>query len=203
MPRVFIAGDACHTHSPKAGQGMNVSMQDAFNLGWKLASVLRGRCAPRLLHTYSAERQAIAKELIDFDREWAAMLASAAWRRRRRRPGRDAELFRQARTLHGGDRGPLQPVAPDRRAAPPASGQGARRSACASIRRRSSVSRTPSRFTSATSVKADGRWRIFAFAGSGIPPRRLRASARCAIFSPRPSSLRSGDTRRQARISTR
>ena len=37
-PGVFIAGDACHTRSPKAGQGMNVSMQDAFNLGWKLAS---------------------------------------------------------------------------------------------------------------------------------------------------------------------
>ena len=47
FPRVFIAGDACHTHSPKAGQGMNVSMQDGFNLGWKLASVLRGRCSPR------------------------------------------------------------------------------------------------------------------------------------------------------------
>jgi phenol 2-monooxygenase (NADPH) len=55
--RVFIAGDACHTHSPKAGQGMNVSMQDSFNLGWKLASVLRKRSTPRLLHTYSAERQ--------------------------------------------------------------------------------------------------------------------------------------------------
>src|SRR5215469_12413268 len=77
LPRVFIAGDACHTHSPKAGQGMNVSMQDTFNLGWKLASVLRKRSAPHLLHTYSAERQAIAKELIDFDREWAAILASA------------------------------------------------------------------------------------------------------------------------------
>ena len=77
LPRVFIAGDACHTHSPKAGQGMNVSMQDGFNLGWKLASVLRKRCAPHLLHTYSAERQAIAKDLIDFDREWAAMLASS------------------------------------------------------------------------------------------------------------------------------
>jgi 2-polyprenyl-6-methoxyphenol hydroxylase-like FAD-dependent oxidoreductase len=77
LPRVFIAGDACHTHSPKAGQGMNVSMQDGFNLGWKLASVLRKRCAPRLLHTYSAERQAIAKDLIDFDREWAEMLASS------------------------------------------------------------------------------------------------------------------------------
>jgi phenol 2-monooxygenase (NADPH) len=77
VPRVFIAGDACHTHSPKAGQGMNVSMQDGFNLGWKLASVLRKRCAPQLLHTYSAERQAIAKELIEFDREWAALLASS------------------------------------------------------------------------------------------------------------------------------
>jgi len=77
LPCVFIAGDACHTHSPKAGQGMNVSMQDGFNLGWKLASVLQKRCAPRLLHTYSAERQAIAKELIEFDREWAALLASS------------------------------------------------------------------------------------------------------------------------------
>jgi phenol 2-monooxygenase len=76
LPSVFIAGDACHTHSPKAGQGMNVSMQDAFNLGWKLVSVLRKRCPPSLLHTYSAERRAIAKELIDFDREWAALLAS-------------------------------------------------------------------------------------------------------------------------------
>ncbi|MBW7968372.1 FAD-binding monooxygenase [Bradyrhizobium sp. BR 10289] len=78
LPRVFIAGDACHTHSPKAGQGMNVSMQDAFNLGWKLAAVLRKQCAPSLLHSYSAERQAVAKELIDFDREWAGILASAA-----------------------------------------------------------------------------------------------------------------------------
>ena len=76
LPSVFIAGDACHTHSPKAGQGMNVSMQDAFNLGWKLVSVLRKRCPPSLLHTYSAERRALAKELIDFDREWAALLAS-------------------------------------------------------------------------------------------------------------------------------
>jgi phenol 2-monooxygenase len=77
LPRVFITGDACHTHSPKAGQGMNVSMQDAFNLGWKLAAVLRRRSAPHLLHSYSAERQAVAKELIDFDREWAEILASA------------------------------------------------------------------------------------------------------------------------------
>jgi phenol 2-monooxygenase len=78
LPCVFIAGDACHTHSPKAGQGMNVSMQDGFNLGWKLAAVLRGRAMPKLLHSYSAERQAVAKELIDFDREWAQVLSSSA-----------------------------------------------------------------------------------------------------------------------------
>jgi phenol 2-monooxygenase (NADPH) len=77
-PRVFIAGDACHTHSAKAGQGMNVSMQDTFNLGWKLAAVLEGRSPESLLHTYSAERQAIAQQLIDFDKEWSAMIASPA-----------------------------------------------------------------------------------------------------------------------------
>ena len=75
-PRVFIAGDACHTHSPKAGQGMNVSMQDAFNLGWKLAAVLQGVAPPSLLHSYSGERQSIAKELIDFDREFARMFSA-------------------------------------------------------------------------------------------------------------------------------
>jgi phenol 2-monooxygenase len=76
IPHVFIAGDACHTHSPKAGQGMNVSMQDSFNLGWKLASVILGRAIPEILHSYSDERRAIAKELIDFDREFARMFSA-------------------------------------------------------------------------------------------------------------------------------
>ena len=76
LPHVFIAGDACHTHSPKMGQGMNVSMQDTFNLGWKLAYVLQGRSGPELLHTYSAERKAIAQDLIDFDSAWARMLSA-------------------------------------------------------------------------------------------------------------------------------
>ncbi|PZQ46026.1 MAG: 3-hydroxybenzoate 4-monooxygenase [Rhodovulum sulfidophilum] len=75
-PRVFIAGDACHTHSPKAGQGMNVSMQDTFNLGWKLAAVLCGLADPILLHTYSAERQGIARDLIDFDGKFAKMFSA-------------------------------------------------------------------------------------------------------------------------------
>ena len=75
LPHVFICGDACHTHSPKAGQGMNVSMGDGFNLGWKLASVLRGLCPADILHSYSAERQAVAKDLIDFDREWSRIMS--------------------------------------------------------------------------------------------------------------------------------
>ena len=74
-PRVFIAGDACHTHSAKAGQGMNVSMQDGFNLGWKLAAVLRGQSPETLLDTYSAERRVIAQNLIDFDKEWSDLMA--------------------------------------------------------------------------------------------------------------------------------
>jgi phenol 2-monooxygenase len=75
-PRVFITGDACHTHSAKAGQGMNVSMQDGFNLGWKLAHVLEGRSPAALLGTYTAERQVVAQNLIDFDREWSALMAA-------------------------------------------------------------------------------------------------------------------------------
>ena len=74
-PRVFITGDACHTHSAKAGQGMNVSMQDGFNLGWKLGHVLEGRSPESLLSTYSAERQVVAKNLIDFDKEWSTLMA--------------------------------------------------------------------------------------------------------------------------------
>src|SRR4051794_26000823 len=77
LPRVFIAGDACHTHSAKAGQGMNVSMADGWNLGWKLGAVLRGTARPELLHTYSAERQAVARELIDFDREFSKLFSVA------------------------------------------------------------------------------------------------------------------------------
>ena len=74
-PRVFLTGDACHTHSAKAGQGMNVSMQDGFNLGWKLGHVLSGLSPASLLSTYSAERQPVAQQLIDFDREWSSLMA--------------------------------------------------------------------------------------------------------------------------------
>ncbi|GAA5853834.1 hypothetical protein JCM8547_007467 [Rhodosporidiobolus lusitaniae] len=73
--RVFLAGDACHTHSPKAGQGMNTSMQDTWNLGFKLGSVITGLAKPELLETYSAERQVVAKTLIDFDTKFSKLFS--------------------------------------------------------------------------------------------------------------------------------
>ena len=58
--RVFLAGDAAHVHSPVGGQGMNMGIQDAFNLGWKLALAVQGLAAPGLLDTYQAERHPVA-----------------------------------------------------------------------------------------------------------------------------------------------
>jgi phenol 2-monooxygenase len=75
---------------------MNVSMADTWNLGWKLAAVLRGRAKPELLHTYSEERQAVAGQLIDFDREFSKLFSA-----RRRQPadaqpeGVDPEEFQR------------------------------------------------------------------------------------------------------------
>ena len=63
--RVFIAGDAAHIHPPTGGQGMNTGIQDAYNLAWKLALVLRGEGRPELLDTYEPERQAVGLEVIE------------------------------------------------------------------------------------------------------------------------------------------
>jgi hypothetical protein len=71
--RVFIAGDATHTHSPKAGQGMNLSVADTYNLTWKIALVERGFAKKKeLLGTYATERRKVAKDMIDFDRNYSS-----------------------------------------------------------------------------------------------------------------------------------
>ena len=62
--RVFLAGDAAHVHSVVGGQGMNTGIQDAFNLGWKLAAVILGDAAPSLLDSYAAERSPVAQRLV-------------------------------------------------------------------------------------------------------------------------------------------
>ena len=170
---------------------MNVSMQDGFNLGWKLAAVLRGRAAPGLLHTYSAERQAIAKELIDFDREWASMLASAAEGRVAPMPAEDAELFRQARALHRRHGDPLPPLAPHRRSRPISIWPRGCRSACASIPRRSSALADAKPVHLGHAVA--GRWPLahLRLCRRGGSAPRAPASARCAIFSPSAANRRS------------
>ncbi|KIW37175.1 uncharacterized protein PV06_10794 [Exophiala oligosperma] len=73
--RVFLAGDAVHTHSPKAGQGMNVSMQDTFNLGWKIANVVKGVSDRSILKTYQSERRKNAQDLIDFDHRFSRLFS--------------------------------------------------------------------------------------------------------------------------------
>ena len=172
-PRVFIAGDACHTHSPKAGQGMNVSIADAFNLGWKLAAVLRGAAAPQLLHTYSGERRALAKELIDFDREIAGMMSATP-----KDPsdpsaeGLDHDEFQRYFAKHlrytagtAAHYAP-SPITAEARHQHLATGFTlGMRFHSAPVIRLADTKRVQLGHT----VKADGRWRLFAFAGAGAP----------------------------------
>jgi phenol 2-monooxygenase len=71
--RIFLAGDAVHTHSPKMGLGMNMSMQDGFNVGWKIALAVAGTVKPEILATYNLERYPLAEMLLEFDRHWSPM----------------------------------------------------------------------------------------------------------------------------------
>jgi 2-polyprenyl-6-methoxyphenol hydroxylase-like FAD-dependent oxidoreductase len=185
-PRLFIAGDACHTHSPKAGQGMNVSMQDAFNLGWKLAAVLEGRAAPALLHTYSAERQAVAQQLIDFDREWASRHSAHAQAGKAAQAGLEALYTEQGRFTAGVATryGPsLIRGGPEHQGLAPGFVVGTRFHSAPVVR-----------FADARALhlghvaQADGRWRLYAFAdrdgvGHGSRVRRL-----CAFLAEDPCS---------------
>ena len=63
--RVLLAGDAAHIHPPAGGQGLNLGVQDAFNLGWKLAAQIRGWAPETLLDTYQAERHPVAEDVLD------------------------------------------------------------------------------------------------------------------------------------------
>jgi phenol 2-monooxygenase (NADPH) len=191
LPHVFIAGDACHTHSPKAGQGMNVSMQDTFNLGWKLALVLQGRCAPKILHTYSAERQAIAKELINFDREWAKML-SAPLKSSTGGAGVDPAEVQRYFVNHGHyTAGTATKYMPSLISAEP----GHQHLAKGFVIGMRFHSAPVIRFADAKPVrlgdttKADGRWRIFVFADRQSPSARSsRMRALCDFLTDSPQS---------------
>jgi 2-polyprenyl-6-methoxyphenol hydroxylase-like FAD-dependent oxidoreductase len=83
--RVFLVGDAAHVHAPIGGPGLNLSLQDAVNIGWKLAAVSRGRADPALLATYEAERRPAAERLIMQSRAQLALF----------RPGPEVTALRQ------------------------------------------------------------------------------------------------------------
>lgn len=167
-PRVFTAGDACHTHSPKAGQGMNVSMQDTFNLGWKLVHVLQGRADPSLLRSYSKERLTEAKRLVETDHEWAR-IASAPTTQAEREGKEEPRIIRQFKAnleFTGGtavkyDTSTL--FAPGIHQALAKGEEIGRRFHSAPVVRLSDAKQMQLGHV----AEADARWRIYAFAGRG------------------------------------
>jgi len=185
-PRVFIAGDACHTHSPKAGQGMNVSIADAFNLGWKLATVLRGTSSPQLLHTYSGERQTVAKELIEFDRAFAKLISTQP--KDPANPaagGIDPADFQRAFVQAGRfTAGMAVNYRPSLITAEPTYQHLARGFEIGTRFHSAPVVRywDAKRVELGHTIKADGRWRLFAFAGSDDPGSSRSRLARLAAF---------------------
>ncbi|WP_432029836.1 rifampin monooxygenase [Streptomyces sp. 1222.5] len=74
--RVLLAGDAAHIHPPAGGQGLNLGVQDAFNLGWKLAARIRGWAPASLLDTYQAERRPVAEDVLDNTRAQMELLST-------------------------------------------------------------------------------------------------------------------------------
>jgi 2-polyprenyl-6-methoxyphenol hydroxylase-like FAD-dependent oxidoreductase len=77
--RCFLLGDAAHVHSPMGGQGMNTGLQDAYNLAWKLALVVRGRADDALLDSYAAERVPVAERLLQTTDRGFSLVVSDSW----------------------------------------------------------------------------------------------------------------------------
>jgi phenol 2-monooxygenase (NADPH) len=167
-PRVFTAGDACHTHSPKAGQGMNVSMQDTFNLGWKLVHVLQGRSDASLLRSYSRERLTEARRLVETDHQWSRIMSAPTTQAERdgTEEPRIIRQFKQNLEFTGGtavkyDASAL--IGPGTHQTLAKGLEIGRRFHSAPVVRLSDVKQMQLGHV----AEADARWRLYAFAGNG------------------------------------
>lgn len=215
--RIFLAGDAVHTHSPKAGQGMNVSMADAFNLGWKIASVVKGRSPRSILKTYQSERRRIAQDLIDFDHKFSRLFSG--------RPAKDIldtegismdefkQTFRTAHMFTSGlsvdygasmliakagnstDQGDGTDVSATKTAAKQVVGKQQLATNAALGKRFPSfkvLNQADSRpWHLAERLPSDGRWRIILFAGNVLAPaQQERVQKFCAALDSSGSWLR-------------
>lgn len=176
-PRVFTAGDACHTHSPKAGQGMNVSMQDSFNLGWKLAHVLTKRADAKLLRSYSSERWTEAKRLVETDHKWARIMSAppTAEEQQNTAEPRFMRAFKENLEFTGGLAVKYDPSALTAEPTHQALATGmeiGRRFHSAPVVRVSDAKQMQLGHV----AQADGRWRIYAFAGQDADPMHRLAN---------------------------
>jgi phenol 2-monooxygenase len=177
--RVFLTGDSCHTHSPKAGQGMNVSLQDGYNIGWKLGSVLSGISPTSVLHTYVSERSKTAADLIEFDKILANMFS-----RKEKHPGELSEYFiKSGRYMAGftakyGD-APVTSRDEEGRDGLAKDVVVGMRFPSAQVIRLADCKAVPLQSV----LKSDGRWRIVIFGGDiNHPEHKARLAKVCTPF---------------------
>ncbi|KAL3454384.1 FAD binding domain-containing protein [Aspergillus insuetus] len=184
--RVFLAGDACHTHSPKAGQGMNVSLQDGYNMGWKLAHVLKGLSSASLLETYVLERQKVAIDLINFDRYFSKLFSSEG----KASPEEFQEGFIKSGKYTAGltakyDESPITLDLSLSETLAKNVPVGMRLPSSQVVRHCDSK---PVQLS--TTLKSDGRWRVMVFAGDlSLPQNKTRLDAIGAYLSSKESPL--------------
>lgn len=171
--RVFLTGDAFHTHSPKAGQGMNVSLQDGHNIGWKLGMILKGKATMDLLTTYSVERGKTAADLIDFDRYFMRLFSSKVQKENKITPQQFSEGFIKSGRYTAGitakyDDTSLTSSAGSRQELAQNIVVGMRCPTAQVVRFCDAKAMQFSR-----TLKADGRWRVVFFAGRIGDPKTL------------------------------